>query len=578
MCIGAAMKLIVVGVGKWGLNIAREAHALGVLGAIVDTNQSALSRAAKALNADVTTYADIALALREYVQASAVVVATPPHAHYAVARLALDAGFDVWVEKPLCEKVEEAKLLIEHAKTHKAILFTDHLMQYNRAHRALLRAVRSGWAGKVNRVRTTRVNFGTVRTVEDVLYSFCPHDISLVLAVLADNMPVSVSATGQSVVTAGIVDYVDVQLVFADGATATLEASWLHYEKERRLVVYGVDGCVIVNESPVHDAPELQGFKWSVRRRDDGSGVDIEKKVADLSQFLLDEEKTAPLQAALECFLDCCQNRKLPPTDGEEGLRVLRVLVAAQRSLESRAPVRIDDVAPAQPLVARGCAENVTQSCVLRLPVRPPSDAKPQKDYFVHPTAIVDKGANIGAKTKIWHFSHVMSNATLGERCNIGQNVYVAGKAILGCNVKVQNGVSIYDGVTVEDDAFLGPHCTFTNVKIPRSHVNRRDEWISTTVGRGATVGANSTIVCGNKLGDYCFVGAGAVVTKSVPAHAMVYGNPARVHGWVSRSGIRLEMMTTLNDGNKMLICPESKERYILHDGEEAFVKRQDDA
>ena len=164
------------------------------------------------------------------------------------------------------------------------------------------------------------------------------------------------------------------------------------------------------------------------------------------------------------------------------------------------------------------------------------------RDYFVHESSYVDEGARIGAGTRIWHFSHVMKDAVIGARCNIGQNVLVAPGVTIGDNVKIQNNVSLYTGVTIESDAFLGPSAVFTNVINPRSHVERKNEYKATPVGRGASVGANATIVCGVRLGQYCFVGAGAVVTRDVPDFALVYGNPARVRGYVCRCGEALAL------------------------------------
>ncbi len=180
-------------------------------------------------------------------------------------------------------------------------------------------------------------------------------------------------------------------------------------------------------------------------------------------------------------------------------------------------------------------------------------------NYQAHETAVIDEGASIGAGTKIWHFSHIMPGAVLGERCNIGQNVVVSPGVVLGANVKVQNNVSIYEGVTCDDDVFLGPSCVFTNVTNPRSTVNRRGQYARTHVGRGASIGANATIVCGHDIGPYAFIGAGAVVTKNVPAYALVVGNPARQMGWMSAYGHRLEF-----DQNGRATCPESGEAYKL--------------
>ena len=181
------------------------------------------------------------------------------------------------------------------------------------------------------------------------------------------------------------------------------------------------------------------------------------------------------------------------------------------------------------------------------------------KDFYAHETAIVDEVVSIGNGTKIWHFSHIMSNCTLGEDCNIGQNVVISPGVILGKNVKVQNNVSIYTGVTCEDDVFLGPSMVFTNVINPRSAINRRDQYVKTHVGRGASIGANATIVCGHGIGEYAFIGAGAVVTKNVPAFALVLGNPARQLGWVGEYGHRL----SFNDTG-LAVCPESHQEYKL--------------
>lgn len=186
------------------------------------------------------------------------------------------------------------------------------------------------------------------------------------------------------------------------------------------------------------------------------------------------------------------------------------------------------------------------------------ADATGTTDYFVHPTAVVDQGAFIGANTKVWHFSHVMPGARIGERCVLGQNVNVGGRAVLGNGVKVQNNVSIYDDVICEDDVFLGPSCVLTNVVNPRSFVERKSEYKTTLIKKGASIGANATVVCGVTLGEYCFIGAGAVVTKDVPAYALVYGNPARWHGWVSRVGQIL---------GPDLVCPETGERYQETEG-----------
>lgn len=183
------------------------------------------------------------------------------------------------------------------------------------------------------------------------------------------------------------------------------------------------------------------------------------------------------------------------------------------------------------------------------------------QDFFVHPSAYIDEPCEIGQGTKIWHFCHIMSGARVGRGCNIGQNVFIAAEVVVGDNVKIQNNVSLYTGVIVEDDVFLGPSMVFTNVINPRSHVNRRGEYQTTLVKRGASIGANATIVCGITLGEYSFVGAGSVVTNDVPAYALVYGNPTRVRGWMCECGIKLPL--SIQSGEEVVLCESCGSRYI---------------
>lgn len=185
-----------------------------------------------------------------------------------------------------------------------------------------------------------------------------------------------------------------------------------------------------------------------------------------------------------------------------------------------------------------------------------------EKEYFAHETAVIDPGCKIGKGTRIWHFTHMMAGCEIGENCNIGQNVVVSPGVVLGKNVKIQNNVSIYTGVTCEDDVFLGPSMVFTNITNPRSAVIRKDQYAKTHVGKGASIGANATIVCGHDIGEYAFIGAGAVVTRDVPPYALIIGNPGRQAGWMSEYGHRLNF-----NEEGIAVCPESKERYFLNNG-----------
>jgi UDP-2-acetamido-3-amino-2,3-dideoxy-glucuronate N-acetyltransferase len=240
-------------------------------------------------------------------------------------------------------------------------------------------------------------------------------------------------------------------------------------------------------------------------------------------------EAAEPLRNECRHFLECLVSRRSPLTDGREGLRVLRILNACQKSMEGNSVIPLN---------------------TLPEPLRKP--------YFTHPTAIVDEPSDIGAGTKIWHFSHVLKGAKIGERCIFGQNCQIAENVVIGNNVKVQNNVSIYTGAEIEDDVFLGPSCVLTNVTNPRSQVNRHALYEKTIFRRGATVGANATIVCGIELGRYSFIAAGAVVAKNVPDYGLMVGNPARRIGWMSRQGHRLRNP----DADGIMYCPESGLRY----------------
>jgi len=221
----------------------------------------------------------------------------------------------------------------------------------------------------------------------------------------------------------------------------------------------------------------------------------------------VDLSEAEPLREECRHFIECIETREKPRTDGDEGLRVLRVLNSCQQALEAHTRIELSEK---------------------------------QSDYFAHETAAIDPDVRIGSGTKIWHFSHIQSGSSVGERCSIGQNVVVGPDVQIGNSCKIQNNVSVYTGVTLEEDVFCGPSMVFTNVMNPRSHVSRKHEFRKTLVKKGATIGANATIICGNNLGRYSFIGAGAVVTRDVPDHALMVGNPARQIGWMCSCGEKL--------------------------------------
>lgn len=508
--------LALVGAGYWGKNLARNFHALGALHTLCDRSAEVLgSYGPEYTGVRKTANFEQVLADPEIRK---VAIAAPAALHYALAKAALLAGKDVYVEKPLCLDIAEAEELVALAQRQGRILMVGHLLQYHPCVLELQRMIGQGELGRVQYITSNRLNLGKIRQEENALWSFAPHDISVILSLVGGQMPQQLRCTGEAYLTPRVADTTLTTFRFADGVRAHIYVSWLNPFKEQKLTVVGSRGMVVFDDTK----------PWAeklVMHRDyltwaDGR-VPTPSKAAGQPVTVPERE---PLREECAHFLASCRERTTPRTDGAEGLRVLRVLKAAQSSLDRDG----EAVAP-----GGGSA------------------------FFAHATAIVDPKAVVGAGSKIWHFSHVMANAELGSHCNLGQNVVVSPGVKLGNNVKVQNNVSIYTGTVVEDDVFLGPSCVLTNVSNPRSQVNRQSLYEKTLLRRGASVGANATIVCGTTLGRYCFIGAGAVVTKDVPDYALVVGSPARRVAWMSRHGHKLK-----RGADGIMTCPESGYRY----------------
>ena len=512
-----SLNVAVIGNGYWGKNLVRNFFELGALRTVCDDSPL--------VEANVRDkYPKLAFC-RDYAEVladdgvHAVVLATPAALHFDMAKRALQAGKDVFVEKPLALSAAEGSELVELAATNRRILMVGHILQYHPAVRKLKELIDDGLLGRIEYVYSNRLNIGKIRTEENILWSFAPHDISVMLGLL-DEEPESVTCEGGYYLSNRVADVTLSQFAFASGVRAHIFVSWLHPFKEQRLIVVGSEKMAVFDDTA---SDKLVLYSHRVEWKDR-----IPNAVkADAEPVAL--EAAEPLRNECRHFLDCMVSRRSPLTDGREGLRVLRVLNACQKSLEGHNVVSVT----AQP-------------------------EPPRRLYFVHPTAIVDEPCEIGTGTKIWHYSHVLKGARIGERCIFGQNCQVAENVVIGNNVKVQNNVSIYTGAEIEDDVFLGPSCVLTNVTNPRSQVNRHALYEKTLFRRGATVGANATIVCGIELGRYCFIGAGAVVAKDVPDYALMVGNPARRVGWMSRHGHRL--LDPDSDG--VMRCPESGFRY----------------
>ncbi len=514
-----AVNVAVAGVGYWGRNLVRNFHQLGALGALCDPQQS-VEQTYRRQFADVPFYSDFSDLLSDP-SIDAVALATPAVTHYEMAKAALAAGKDVFVEKPLAIEVQHGEDLVRLAASTHRVLMVGHILRYHPAVLKLQELIQAGALGKIDYLYSNRLNIGKIRTEENILWSFAPHDISVILSLLGE-MPNRISSQGAAYLNTGIYDVTLSHFDFPSGVQAHIFVSWLHPIKEQRLVVVGSEKMAVFDDTAEHKLvlyPHKVEWKNRIPTAVKASGQPVPL------------ESLEPLAAECEHFLDAVRTRSTPVTDGCEGLRVLRVLDACQRSL-----------------IGGGSATTPAQS----------THMKAERPYFVHESAFVDEGAEVGAGTKVWHFAHVMKGARIGARSILGQNVNVDGGALIGSNVKIQNNVSIYTGVVIEDDGFLGPSCVLTNVTNPRSQVNRHALYETTWLKRGCTIGANATIVCGVTIGRYAFVGAGAVVTKDVPDYALVVGNPGRQAGWMSRHGHRLQSP----DGEGVMTCPESGHRY----------------
>jgi UDP-2-acetamido-3-amino-2,3-dideoxy-glucuronate N-acetyltransferase len=508
-------RVAVVGMGYWGRNLVRNFHALDALHVVCDSSAEVEASLPKEYPG-VKFTREYRAVLQEPAIA-AVALATPAVTHYEMAKAALEAGKDVFVEKPLAIDVRQGNALVELAQSRRRVLMVGHILRYHPAVLKLQELIQSGALGKLHYLYSNRLNIGKIRTEENILWSFAPHDISVILALL-NEMPNRVSCHGGAYLNRDVFDVTMSQFDFPSGAQAHIFVSWLHPVKEQRLVVVGSEKMAVFDDTADEKlALYPHKVEWKNRIPTALKGTAEPVPLDDVE----------PLKAECQHFLNCVASRTPPVTDGKEGLRVLSLLDACQRSVLAGGTV-----------------------------IEPGAIKEPP--YFVHESAYVDNGAEIGAGTKIWHFAHVLKGARIGERCVIGQNVNVDTGAVIGNNVKIQNNVSVYSGVVLEDDVFLGPSCVLTNVSNPRSQVNRHALYERTTFKRGCTIGANSTIVCGVTIGRYAFVAAGSVVTKSVPDYALMVGNPARQAGWMSRHGHKLAQA----DADGISRCPESGYRY----------------
>jgi UDP-2-acetamido-3-amino-2,3-dideoxy-glucuronate N-acetyltransferase len=405
-------------------------------------------------------------------------------------------------------------------------------LQYHPVFVRLKEMASAGELGRINYIYSHRLNLGKIRREENILWSFAPHDISMILA-LAGEEPESVLATGGNFLHQKIADVTTTHLEFPSGLQAHIFVSWLHPFKDQKLVVVGDRKMAVFDDTqPWPDKLLLYPhyINWK-------NHLPVPCK-AEPERVKISEAE--PLQHECRHFLDCISNGSEPITDGQEGLKVLRVLNASQTSLNHFGRKVLI------PINVRQAQNNERLSATVA------TLSTTRQGIFVHPTAIIDDNVTIGKNAKIWHFSHVLSGSTVGQGCNIGQNVVIGPDVTIGRGCKIQNNVSVYKGVTLEDDVFCGPSIVFTNIYNPRAAISKMDQVRPTRVKKGATIGANATVICGTTLGCYCFIGAGSVVNKNVPDHALVVGNPAKQIGWACICGERLtEDLKCLNCGSR---------------------------
>ena len=494
--MGDKINLALIGAGHWGKNLARVFHELGILKTICESSKEILLKeAAKYPKINTTSSFAEVLASPDI---NAIAIATQAEQHYSLAKKSLLADKHVFVEKPLSMTAQEGEDLVQIAKRQEKVLFVGHILQYHSAVQTVKRMLHEGELGKLQYIYSNRLNLGKIRREENILWSFAPHDISVILSLVGEE-PVDVTATGTNILHPNIADTTITNMKFSSGIGAHIFVSWLHPFKEQKMVIIGDRKMVVFDDTaPIDKKLMLYPHKISwkdgvpVPEKKEGSPIDLSKSWEE------------PLTSEGRAFIDAI-NGQPALTDGQEGLRVLKVLQRAQASMDNY------------------------------------SHPSQKKSYFIHESSLMDEGCEIGAGTKIWHFSHILKNTQIGNKVNIGQNVVIGPDVKVGNNVKIQNNVSVYTGVTLEDNVFCGPSCVFTNVINPRSSIPRKSEILQTLVREGATIGANSTILCGITIGKHAFIGAGSVVTQNVKDNALVYGNPAKFQGWICDCGCKLD-------------------------------------
>lgn len=529
----------VIGVGYWGRNYVRNFYELGALHTICDTRKE-LKNEYRSKYPDIHFTESFAEVLGNP-HINAVVIATPSIYHYQMTKETLLSKKHVLVEKPLSLQVKEGNELVRLADDKGLILMVGHILRYHPAIAKLKELIDKGELGKIQYIYSNRLNIGKIRTEENILWSFAPHDISVILFLLNES-PESIYATGGSYLQQHIPDVTITTMDFRSGVKAHIFVSWLHPFKEHKLVVVGDKKMAVFD-----DLSKEKLFLYPHRIE----WIDRIPVACKAEAEIIPIEMEEPLRAECQHFLECIKNNQKPKTDGEEGLRILQILQVSQESL-NRNSTTFSLVKSGKLMVKN---------------LYPRTSYRTSCKVFIHESSYIDEDVEIGEGTNIWLFSHILKGSMVGKNCKIGQNVVIGPNVTIGNDCKIQNNVSIYEGVTLEDEVFCGPSCVFTNILNPRSAVPKMKELKSTLVKKGATIGANATVICGNTIGEYAFIGAGAVVTKDIPCYALVVGNPARIIGWMCDCGNRIDF-----NGNKGK-CHHCRKGYLKEKDNIKFEK-----
>ena len=512
-------RICVVGAGRWGRNHVSTLAEIGCLCGVVDSRVTVRETLAGS-HPGVSVFARLSDALQAGFDGYT--VATPAETHTAIARQILDAGYPVLVEKPLALTSRDARELRDLARRRRLTLMVGHLLLFHPAMRVIRALIDDGKIGKLQQLYSNRLNLGTVRTEENILWSFAPHDLSI-FQDLVGSTPIEVVSRGGAFLQPHVHDSTITLLTYPGNVIGHIFVSWLHPFKEHRLVVVGSKGMLSFEDTSVTKEVRFyeKGIDW----------VHGEPIKRDGPTEVVPFESTPPLTAELAHFIACLEGSEPELAGADSAVDVLEILERATTSLLGTS-------------TSQGTAGS-------------------EGEVFVHSTSVVDKGATVGDGTKIWHYSHVQSGSTIGKECSLGQNVYVGSGVRIGDHVKIQNNVSVYEGVELEDHVFCGPSMVFTNVPVPRAKYPQRGSefYRPTLVREGASIGANATVICGYTIGRHAFVAAGAVVTRDVPDYALMVGVPAARRGWICECGERL------GEVGPDLDCPRCQRRYHVDGG-----------